>query len=102
VRPRRERPLKESRRVLVVLLRVAAPVQVQDDAARAVGDPPVIGEREPEVRLSDSGGAVHDGERAGPQAAVEHRIELGNAGRDARGHGRRFYTERPLVANCRS
>jgi hypothetical protein len=63
-----------------VLLRVAAPVQVQHDAARAVGDPSVIGEREPEVRLADSSGAVHDGERAGQQAAVEHRIELGNAG----------------------
>src|SRR5947207_10695157 len=41
------------------------------------------GERQPEVRLADTGGAIDDGERARQQAPTEHRVEPGNAGRDA-------------------
>jgi hypothetical protein len=102
VSPRLERPLEEPGGVLVVLLRVAASVQVEDHAPRAVGGFAVIGEREPEVRLADAGGAVDHGERAGQQAAAQHRVEPGEAGRYARSHERRVYTERPLVRNCRS
>ena len=36
------------------------------------------------------------------RSLAQPRVELGHASRDARSHGRRFYTERPLVANCRS
>ena len=35
----------------------------------------MIGEREPQVRLADPGGAVDDRERAGQEPAAEHRIE---------------------------
>jgi hypothetical protein len=86
VSPLFERPVEEPRRVLVVLLAVAATVHVEDHAARAVGDPSVVGEGQPEVRLADPRGAVDDGERARQQASAEHRVEPGDAGRDACGH----------------
>jgi hypothetical protein len=88
-----------------VLLRIAPPVHVENDAARAVGRTPVVGEGEPEMRLADAGGAIDDGQRAGQQTTAEHLVELWNAGGGARGHGAGFYTtpaERPFVRNWRS
>jgi hypothetical protein len=85
-----------------VLLRVAAPVHVEHDAARAVGDAAVVGEGEAQVGLADAGRTVYDGERAGQEAPAQHRVELRESGRDALGHAPRFYTARPFVANCRS
>ncbi len=43
----------------------------------------VIGKGESEVCLADSGGAIDDGERARQKAAAQHRIQLGEAGRNA-------------------
>ncbi|MEK7387756.1 MAG: hypothetical protein AABZ83_15050 [candidate division NC10 bacterium] len=100
--PRLEGPAEQPPGVLVVLLRVAAAVHVEDDAARAVGAPAVVGEREAEVGLADPRGAVGDDERARQQPAAEHRVELREAGRNAIGHEQKFYTARPLVANWRS
>ena len=95
--------MEEPARVLVVLLRVAAAVHVEDHPARAVGRPAVVGEGEAEMRLPDSGRAVDDGHRAGQEATTEHRIEPGKTGRDARSHEARFYTTRqparPFVLN---
>src|SRR5439155_26649728 len=86
----------------VLRRRVPAHVQFEDHPARAVDDAAVLGEREAEVGLADPGRAVHDGERAGPEATAEHGVELGKAGGDARRHSGRFYTDRPLVTNWRS
>ena len=82
-----------------MLLGIAAAVHVEHDAAGAISHAPVVGEGEAEVRLADAGGAVDDGERAGQQAAAEHLVELGDAGRDPCRHEARFYPARPLVAN---
>src|SRR5262245_11268791 len=74
-----------------MLLRVAAAVHVEHDTPGAVGREPLAGEGQPEVSLADPGGAVDAGQRAGQEAAAQHRIELRESGGDALGHGRRFY-----------
>ena len=93
VGPWAQGPSKEARGVLVVLLRIAPAVEVEDDAARAVGGQAVVGEGEAEVGLADAGGAVDHGQRPREQAAAEHGVELGDSGRSSPSHERPSYSQ---------